>query len=58
MAAAVKEISLLIDIIVIIIKQLVTRHMSVKNKLTNRICGSQNKIDNKIAMQFPTCKEQ
>jgi len=23
----------------IIIKQLVTQHMSVKNKLTNRICG-------------------
>jgi len=30
---------LIIIIIIIIIKQLVTQHMSVKNKLTNRNCG-------------------
>jgi len=30
---------IIIIIIIIIIKQLVTRHMSVKNKLTNRSCG-------------------
>jgi len=29
----------IIIIIIIIIEQLVTQHMSVKNKLTNRSCG-------------------
>jgi len=33
------NMQLVFIIIVIIIKQLVTQHMSVKSKLTNRSCG-------------------